>query len=94
MKAEGAMLIMFVLMVTLLWWKVILPIIEPLIIIMLAFFLIKYILIPLVVFLLGSILFPLALFLAKAALVLIVLFIVFLILGNLYLKFIGEKSPQ
>lgn len=94
MKAEAAMLIWFVIMVTLLWWKVVLPIIAPLIIMTLVFFLIKDILIPLVGFLLGSILFPFALFLAKAALVLIVLFIVFLILGNLYVKFNGKKSPQ
>jgi hypothetical protein len=92
MKAQAAMVIMFVFMVTLLWWRVVLPLFLPFIVITLAFFLIKDVLIPLVSFLFGSILVPFAFFLIKVALVLVVLFIVFLILANLYLKFTAKKS--
>ncbi|MBM7648181.1 small-conductance mechanosensitive channel [Bacillus ectoiniformans] len=91
MKAEAAMLIGFILLATILWWKIILPLIWPFIAITLAFFFIRDLAIPFLSFLFGNILVPIALFLLKAVLVLIVIAITFFLLAHLYVKFTAKK---
>jgi hypothetical protein len=92
MKAEAAMMISIVLIVSIIFYKVVLPILLVFLGMTIAWFLLKEVLIPGIIFLFSSILWPVGLFLIKATVVIIILYLLFLFVGRIYLKY--SSNPR
>jgi len=87
MKAEIAMVFIIILIASIIFYKVVIPIFLMFLGLTIAWFLLIKVLVPAIIFLFSSILWPVGLFILKAAVVIISLYLLFLFINSLYLKY-------